>query len=155
VSRAEPPDETPPKRSPRITPAGIKNTLLHGRWSSSGKPATLLPSESTYCDNRGDRIWCVSVPQNVKTQYGLALYKVETTLTGFSAQGHFEMSYRTLVKLVGAASGANQGPDAAANGGWQATEYSMSCTLTDPDQVACLDGKGITRRYLRIASGKT
>ncbi len=156
VSRAEPPDETPPKRSPRITPAGIKNTLLQGRWSSSGKPATLLPSESTYCDNRGDRIWCVSVPQNVKTQYGLALYKVETTLTGFSAQGHFEMSYRTLVKLVGAGtSGANQGPDAAANGGWQATEYSMSCTLTDPDQVACLDGKGITRRYLRIASGKT
>jgi hypothetical protein len=102
---------------------------LQRRWTSSGKPASLLPSESTLCESRSDRIWCVSVPQNVKTQYGIALYKVETTLLGFSGEGHFEMAYRTLVKLVGAeTSGGKQVPGVNSDGGWQITDYSMSCT---------------------------
>jgi type II secretory pathway predicted ATPase ExeA len=145
LSQAEPPAAAPPPKPLPITPTDIKTTLLEGRWSSSGKPATLLPSESTFCDNRGDRIWCVSVPQNVKTQYGLALYKVETTLTGFAAVGQFEMSYRTMVKLVGE----------GASGDWQITDYSMSCTLTDANQVSCLDDKGVTRRYVRSGPGRS
>ena len=128
------------KKNPLTTVAEIKKLLLEGRWSSSNKPASLLPSETTFCNSQADGIHCVSVPQNVKTQYGLALYKVETDLSGFSSEGLFEMSYRTLVKLVD-----------AKDADWQVTEYSMSCKLSSDDRVSCLDGKGITREYRRVA----
>lgn len=132
------------KKKPRITANDIKTSLLEGRWVSSNKPASLLPSETTFCNQKQEGISCVSVPQNVKTQYGLALYKVESQLTRFSAEGLFEMSYRTLVKLVG-----DKASGAAAQD-WQVTEYAMSCQLDGTDRVSCLDGKGITREYRRL-----
>jgi hypothetical protein len=151
VAKAEPQVASPAaKKKTGSTPDEVKKTLLEGRWSSAGKPATLLPSELTYCNSRVGKISCVSVPQNVKTQYGLALYKVETTLNGFSAEGLFEMSYRTLVKLVGSESAEGGGQIAGAGkDGWQISEYAMSCKLSDADQVSCVDGKGISRRYQR------
>ena len=140
-----------PKKKPLTTAGDIKGILLSGRWSSSSKPASLLPSEATFCDERADGIHCISVPQNVKTQYGLALYKVESTLSGFSSEGLFEMSYRTLVKLVGSdAAGNRQTAGGVSENGWQVTEYAMSCKLADDNRVSCLDGKGITREYRRL-----
>jgi type II secretory pathway predicted ATPase ExeA len=135
-----------PKKKPRITADKVKRTLLQGRWSSAGKPASLLPSESTSCREQPAGLICNSVPQNVKTQYGLALYKVETQLSEFSPEGHFELAYRTLVRLV---DGASLKQSASDDGGWQITEYSMSCTLADNNRVSCLDGKGVTREYRR------
>ncbi len=135
-----------PKKKPRITADKVKRTLLQGRWSSAGKPASLLPSESTSCREQPAGLICNSVPQNVKTQYGLALYKVETQLSEFSPEGHFELAYRTLVRLV---DGASLTQSASDDGGWQITEYSMSCTLADNNRVSCLDGKGVTREYRR------
>ncbi len=130
------------KAPPSATAEEVRALLLGGRWNSGNKPASLLPSETTYCKPEGAGISCVSVPQNVKTQYGTALYKVESQLSGFSPEGLFEMSYKTLVKLVGE-SGSGVGQD------WQVSEYAMSCKLEDSDRVACLDGKGITREYRR------
>jgi hypothetical protein len=84
----------------------IRSALLEGQWTSQGKPASLLPSEITFCNSQGeDRIGCWSVAQNIDTKYGPALYKVETTLKGFSS-GSFKLSYRTLVKLVAAGTSA-------------------------------------------------
>ncbi len=131
------------KKKPLSSAAEVRALLLGGRWNSGTKPASLLPSASTFCSVKSGDLACVSVPQNVKTQYGPALYKVESELSGFSAGGLFEMSYRTLVKLVDKASGR------PAAGEWQITEYSMSCKLEDADRVSCLDGKGITREYRR------
>ena len=136
------------KKKRRTTPDEIASRLLDGRWSSRGKPASLLPSETTSCDRQTDTIVCLSTPRNVNTRYGLALYKVETTLSGFSAQGHFEMSYRTLVRLVDSETAERNGAGAASDdNGWQITEYSMSCRLTEADRVSCLDGKGVSREY--------
>jgi hypothetical protein len=151
LAKSEPPAAPPAaKKKPGTTPDEVKKILLDGRWSSGGKPATLLPSELTYCNSQVGKISCVSVPQNVKTQYGLALYKVETTLNGFSAEGLFEMSYRTLVKLVGSDSAEGKRQIAGADkDGWQISEYAMSCKLSDLDQISCVDGKGISRRYQR------
>jgi len=143
-----PAKSAPVKKKPRFTLDKIVSTLLDGRWSSSGKPASLLPSATTFCNRQGDRISCQSVPKNVKTRYGLARYKVETTLSRFSPQGHFEMTYRTRVKLVDSeADGGNNASATAGDSGWQIKDYSMSCTLTAPDKVSCVDGKGITRKY--------
>lgn len=149
-----PPAITPPaKKKPQLTLDETIASLLEGSWSSRGKPASLLPSDSTFCNRLGNAISCKSVPQNIKTQYGLALYKVETRLSGFSPQGHFEMSYRTLVKLVkpGAADRESLVPDSK---GWQISSYSMSCTLKNPGQVSCVDGKGIVREYQKTGSAK-
>ena len=138
------------KKKPLTTARDVKAILLSGRWNSSNKPASLLPSESTFCDDKFDGIHCVSVPQNVKTQYGLALYKVESKLSGFSSEGLFEMSYKTLVKLVGTdADGKQQTIAGPSENGWQVTEYAMSCKLAEDNRVSCLDGKGITREYRR------
>ena len=131
----------------------IRSALLEGQWTSQGKPASLLPSKITFCNSQGDqRIGCWSVAQNINTKYGPALYKVETTLKGFSA-GSFKLSYRTLVKLVdaGASDGAKE-KAASAEDGWQVTEHSMQCQLTQPDAVMCRDQKGITRNYRRSAA---
>jgi len=131
----------------------IRSALLEGQWTSQGKPASLLPSKITFCNSQGDqRIGCWSVAQNINTKYGPALYKVETTLKGFSA-GSFKLSYRTLVKLVdaGASDGAKEKASSAEDG-WQVTEHSMQCQLTQPDTVMCRDQKGITRNYRRSAA---
>jgi hypothetical protein len=92
------------------------------------------------------------VAQNINTKYGPALYKVETTLKGFS-DGSFKLSYRTLVKLVdaGASDGAKE-KAASSKDGWQVTEHSMQCQLTQPDAVLCRDQKGVTRNYRRLGS---
>jgi len=131
----------------------IRSALLEGQWSSQGKPASLLPSEITFCNSQGDeRIGCWSVAQNINTKYGPALYKVETTLKGFSS-GSFKLSYRTLVKLVdvGISDGAKE-KAASSKDGWQVTENSMQCQLTQPDTVMCRDEKGVTRNYRRSES---
>jgi len=131
----------------------IRSALLEGQWTSQGKPASLLPSEITFCNSQGEeRIGCWSVAQNINTKYGPALYKVETTLKGFSS-GSFKLSYRTLVKLVDAGASASAKDKAAASkDGWQVTEHSMQCQLTQPDTVMCRDKKGVTRNYRRTES---
>jgi len=131
----------------------IRSALLEGQWTSQGKPASLLPSEITFCNSQGaERIGCWSVAQNINTKYGPALYKVETTLKGFSS-GSFKLSYRTLVKLVDAGASASAKDKAAASkDGWQVTVHSMQCQLTQPDTVMCRDKKGVTRNYRRKES---
>ncbi|MGW8310402.1 MAG: hypothetical protein ACWGNB_05000 [Thiogranum sp.] len=152
IARADTVATLPATKPARKTADEVRDILLKGRWSSSGNPATLLPSERTYCHAQIGNISCVSVPQNVKTQYGPALYKVNTTLTAFAASGHFKMSYRTMVRLVSGGK-ENTSDGAAKDQDWQVTEYDMSCELSDEDKVSCLDAKGITRRYSRVESG--
>ncbi len=137
-----------PKRQPQFTADKMKRIILQGRWSSAGKPASLLPSEATFCRRQSGGLSCNSVPQNVKTQYGLALYRVETKLSRFSPEGHFEMAYRTLVRLIDDDASTLPTSD---DDGWQITDYSMSCTLAGENEVSCLDGKGITREYRRAS----
>jgi len=138
--------KTAPKRSPLDQ---LKAALLEGQWSSRGKPASLLPSSVTYCNSQGVRIACLSVPQDINTKYGAALYKVETTLQRFSEGNNFKLSYRTLVKLLGDDSDSSRDAALSSDAGWQISEYSMSCQLTQPDQVQCRDKKGVTRDYRR------
>jgi len=142
------------KKKALFNPGEIVTLLLDGHWSSRGKPASLLPSETTFCQKKTDEIRCHSVPKNIKTQYGLALYKVEITLNAFSRQGHFEMLYRTLVKLVDAgATIRDEGPAASGNGGWQVSAHAMSCILSNTGQVTCKDSKGVSREYRRMLPG--
>jgi hypothetical protein len=136
----------PKKRSPLEL---LKAALLEGQWDSRGKPASLLPSKVTYCNSQGQSIACQSVPQDIKTKYGPALYKVETTLKEFSAEKTFQLSYRTLVKLLSDDSDKARKAALSSNTGWQVSEYSMSCQLTGPNQVPCRDTKGVTRDYRR------
>jgi len=152
VARATPTTATPPHPSTTATRSlkQVRSDLLEGQWSSRGKPASLLPSEITFCSSQGEeRIGCWSVPQNIKTKYGPAIYKVETSMKGFSA-GSFKLSYRTLVKLVDA-DATDEAKEKAASSpdGWQVSEHSMQCQLTKPDTVLCRDQKGVTRDYSR------
>ncbi len=135
-----------PKRSPRER---LRAMLLEGQWSSRGKPASLLPSKVTYCNSQGEQLACLSVPQNIKTRYGPALYKVETTLKGFADGNRFQLSYRTLVKLLKDDSDSAREAALSTETGWQISEYTMSCRLARPDQVLCRDDKGVTRDYRR------
>ncbi len=122
--------------------------LLEGQWTSRGKPASLLPSDVTLCRDEDSELNCWSVPRNVDTRYGEAVYKVEATLHDFSADGNFRIAYRTLVRLLGAAGGDKTTGDAA-DDNWQVSEYSMRCQLSFPTQVSCRDDKGTVRDYSR------
>ena len=129
----------------------LRSALLGGQWNSHGKPAVLLPSEITYCKSDEQRIRCWSVPQNINTKFGPALYKVEGTLQDFSADGGFRLAYRTLVRLVGADTRSNTSKEAtpSTEGRWQVTEHAMRCELLQPDNIRCRDEKGVTRNYRR------
>jgi type II secretory pathway predicted ATPase ExeA len=155
VAKATPTRATPARASAKATRSlkQLRSALLEGQWTSRGKPASLLPSEITFCSSQGeDRIGCWSVPQNIGTKYGPALYKVETSMKGFSA-GSFKLSYRTLVKLVDADATEDAKEKAASSpDGWQVSEHSMQCQLTKPDTVLCRDKKGVTRNYSRSES---
>jgi hypothetical protein len=71
---------------------------------------------------------------------------VEATLQGFSTGDSFQISYRTLVKLVGGDGGADSTSD---EGRWQVTEHAMKCQFIQSDWVQCRDEKGVTRDYQR------
>ncbi|NNG13025.1 MAG: AAA family ATPase, partial [Halobacteria archaeon] len=110
----------------------IKAALLQGQWTSQGKPASLLPSDVTLCRDEQARIACRSVPRNINTKFGEALYKVEATLENFSADGDFRITYKTLVKLL---ESGNVNKIVADTGGdkWQVSEYTTTCQLTSPN----------------------
>ena len=129
----------------------LRSALLGGQWNSQGKPAVLLPSEITYCKSDEQRIRCWSVPQNINTKFGPALYKVEGTLQDFSADGGFRLAYRTLVRLVAADTRSATSTEAtpSTEGRWQVTEHAMRCELVQPDNIRCRDEKGVTRNYRR------
>lgn len=122
----------------------IKSALMAGGWTSRGKPATLLPSEITLCQQVGAHVACRSVPQNINTSYGLAIYEVEATIKSFSATGEFRLSYRTLVRLL-------EDDSSSDSDGWQITDHSMTCQLTQLSKILCQDdAKGTKREYLRL-----
>ena len=125
----------------------LKSLLLPGRWESKGKPAVLLPSEVTHCEAGEKDIKCWSTPQNSNTKQGLVLYKVESTLQGFSAgDDNFQISYRTLVMLVGGDGAADSTPDEER---WQVTEHAMKCQFIQSYWIQCHDEKDVTRDYRR------
>jgi type II secretory pathway predicted ATPase ExeA len=126
----------------------IKAALLQGQWTSQGKPASLLPSDVTLCRDEQARIDCRSVPRNINTKFGEALYKVEATLENFSADGDFRITYRTLVKLL---ESGNVNKIVADTGGdnWQVSEYTTTCQMTSQNRVSCRDENGVVRDYIR------
>ncbi|TCK18195.1 putative secretion ATPase (PEP-CTERM system associated) [Thiogranum longum] len=141
---------TAPQRKPVSSipaPGRIQSMLLAGYWTSQNKPATLLPSEITQCQQKGESITCFSIPQSVSTRYGLATYKVEATLQDFTATGEFQLSYRTLVRLVEADSPNNTG---SGNDREQVSEHSMTCQLTQLSRILCQDEKGTKREYRQL-----
>lgn len=126
--------------------AQLRSTLLQGQWTSQGKPASLLPSDITLCKAEGNLISCWSVPRNIDTKYGEAVYKIEARLVDFSNNDSFKVSYRTLVRLVDGSTGAEGDDD---SGGWQVSENAMTCRLLHPDMVSCRDKQGVVREYSR------
>lgn len=129
----------------------LKLTLLDRQWSSRGKPAVLLPSEATNCKENGRIINCWSLPTNISTKYGLAVYKVEATIKDFSTDGGFRLAYRTLVMIVGdeeEAAAIRKKQPVPDSGEWQITDHVMSCKLTNQaSNVRCEDEKGVVRVY--------
>lgn len=129
----------------------FKLTLLERQWTSRGKPAVLLPSEATNCKENGRIINCWSLPRNINTKYGLAVYKVEATIKDFSTSGDFRLAYRTLVMIVGdeqEAETVRKKEPAPDSGKWQVTDHVMSCKLTNQaSNVRCEDEKGVVRVY--------
>jgi hypothetical protein len=141
---------------PVRSPEQLRKDLLQGQWVSQGKPATLLPSEITFCSAAGTAINCWSVPQQTDTKYGKAVYKVEANLNGFEADGGFRLSYRTLVKLLGSEAAADEAAlrnAADDDAGWQVTERSMECELSQADSVQCRGANGTVRDYRKSSSG--
>jgi hypothetical protein len=141
---------------PVRSPEQLRNDLLHGQWASRGKPATLLPSEITFCSAAGTAIKCWSVPQKTDTKYGKAVYKVEASLGNFDADGGFRLSYRTLVKLLDAEAASDEAALRSAaddDVGWQVTERSMDCKLMQGDSVQCRGANGTVRDYRKSSSG--
>lgn len=126
----------------------LKSALLQGEWTSAGNPASLLPSDVTLCKREIADIICRSVPRNVNTKYGEALYKVEATLQDFTDGGEFQVSYRTLVRLLDGRSNATADTNSDSEH-WQISVHAMSCRLIQADKVSCRDEKGVTRDYSR------
>lgn len=123
--------------------AQVRGMLLEGQWTSRGKPASLLPSDVTLCERVSSNITCSSVPRNIDTKYGEAVYKVEATLQDFSSDDSFRVSYRTLVRLLSSGGSDTDSAD------WQTTENAMSCRLVSPDKISCTGEGGVTREYDR------
>jgi hypothetical protein len=138
------------------SPQQMHADLLQGQWTSRGKPATLLPSEITFCSAAGSDINCWSIPQKTDTKYGKALYKVEAQLGVFEADGSFRLTYRTLVKLLarqGVADDSTPASGADDQSGWQVTQRSMDCELST-DRVVCRGAKGTVREYRKRIAGR-
>jgi type II secretory pathway predicted ATPase ExeA len=144
----QPPRPAAQRTTPVNSQNRIKAALLQGQWTSQGKPASLLPSDVTLCRDEQAKIACRSVPRNISTKFGEALYKVEATLQDFSTDGNFRITYRTLVKLLELGNVSKTGTDMG-NDNWQVSEYTTTCQLTSPNRVSCRDENGVVRDYRR------
>jgi hypothetical protein len=148
--------ESEPEPEFNLSPEQVRSDLLQGQWTSQGKPATLLPSEITFCSAAAINITCWSAPQKTDTKYGKALYKVEARLDGFGADGGFRLTYRTLVKLLESEEVSDTtalGRAADDDAGWQVTERTMECELIQGDSVQCRGANGIVRDYRKVVAG--
>jgi len=142
ASREAAPVNVRKKRTP-------KAILLAGNWKSRHKPATLLPSSLNRCTDRGEAVECVSGLQTAMTQHGKVKYQVETTLSGFTPEGRFQVHYQTKVALAGSDTERGGQGEHGGKPKWQITDHYTNCRLVEDNTVICSGEKGQPREYRR------
>jgi TPR repeat protein len=128
----------------------VKSYLLSGQWTSDGKPATLLPSNLNICRDRGERVICLSLPQQVETSGGAVAYQVKTLLHDFSPDGTFQVEYLARVaRLDQDAAQITRLLAAQDDSDWGISSHSTRCRLVSKTSVTCSSGESGEREYRR------
>jgi hypothetical protein len=155
----QPPDTAkakPQKKAvakPKISLAqGLMETILNGKWERNGKPAGYLPSAATKCKEKENGITCISGELTRNTGFSTITYVTEATLSGFSANDEFNVSYHNnVLRAESVEQSASSGQDdseefsaarSAAQSrvklGPQKTEHNLECALESASKLVCV-----------------
>ena len=127
-------------------------TIANGRWQRNGKPVGYLPSAATTCTEKGKVIKCLSGELTRNTGFSTITYVTEATLSGFSANDEFNVSYHNNVlraETEGQSSGTGQDDSdeysdtrstaqSRVKLGRQKTEHNLECTLESASKLVCV-----------------
>ena len=122
-AKAAPSKKPPPKRRTSLA-EGLKETILQGRWQRNGQPVGYLPSTATTCQEKGQEIKCLSGELTRNTGFSTITYVTEATLSGFSANDEFNVSYHNNVIRA-----ESEDPSAASG---------QECNLESASKLVCV-----------------
>ena len=138
---------------PKINLAqGLMETILNGNWERNGRPAGYLPSQGVKCSQKGKLIKCVSGQLTRNTGFSVITYVTEATLSGFSANDEFTVSYRNNVLNAQSNdpaaqdaqddaeefSAAQSAAQSRVKLGKQKTEHHLDCSLESATKLVCV-----------------
>jgi len=134
---------TKPSTSTPPPPPSTKQRILAGGWKKRDKAVEYLPSDSTRCEDQGNRITCQSI---TLTRYiGMAniSFQTKATLSRFKDDGSFRISYRNNVLKVTITDEefASSGAKIPVQTGWQETEHKLTCAFEDDSHLNCQKNK--------------
>ena len=157
-------------KSPADTPEFKIEDLTIASWSRSNKPVSYLPSAINNCRREGKDVICYSDSQTRESGSNEIKFKTKSTLTDFSKDGTFNVTYSNLVidsKPIGSISSGDDdgevgGEDDSAGSaykvktGW-GKAHTLMCQLKDSHPITCL--KNTTHTFTlvsprKVASGR-
>ena len=174
VSRKKPAASGTTRNKPaRRTSKTARNTsvmedLMLATWNRNSRPVSYLPSVTSNCRTADMKIICYSDDLTRETGANSIRYRTKSIISGFSADGSFNVLYRNLVinatrseTRVSSESGAgydDEGPDKgySVKTGW-GKEHILECTLKDSNTIACLKNKSYAFEVIsqqKLAAGQ-
>ncbi|MFO8024543.1 hypothetical protein [Thiohalophilus sp.] len=130
-----------PAATRRVTIPDLAELVLNNQWQREAQPADFLPSASTHCLSASDaEVVCFSSEKQRVINGMRVTYTTKATLTGFNADGSFQVRYNyNAVKLDQAGS---RGVQADPHGlkleqGWQEPQLTARCQASDRTNLYC------------------
>ena len=140
------------KSTPKVkarTAEQVLKTVLKGGWKKRKRPIEYLPSSVAKCKRTGKNLECKS-STTLKRNIGMAdiNYTTKANISGFTADGEFEVSYRNNVKNIKVTSEefAESGEPVPVKLGWQDKEHTLECILENTKKITCT--KNNTRKVV-------
>ena len=73
---------------------------MNNQWQLNNKPAVVLPSTLTTCQQKQGQLQCKSKEMEYDEPYGVVSYIMQATFTDFNNRGEFNAEYNKNVTLI-------------------------------------------------------
>ncbi|MCU7960137.1 MAG: sel1 repeat family protein [gamma proteobacterium symbiont of Bathyaustriella thionipta] len=136
--------------------------ISQNRWTEKSKPAIFLPSMSTHCSTRGNKLTCLSDEQTGARDGMHFGYKVKSILSGFQPDGRFALVYKNRITWLPGSQTSNSAAQPASQEteeefgevtsvashsipthlshlkpGWQKEVHKLQCRIHDSKTIRC------------------
>jgi len=134
-----------PKPAPKVVTKtkSTKDKVLAGGWKKRNKSVEYLPSSLTRCNDKGDKVECLSA--DISRNIGMAdiNYTTRAILSDFKNTGSFKISYRNNVSKITVTDPefAESGRTVPVTLGRQNADHKLTCQFENDRSLTCTKNK--------------